>query len=394
MVKSSKFFYVYSRAGFTILTERIRAVETVYTHRIQRIRDQLQENDMDTLLVLSDENRRYLSGFTGEDGGYGESAGALFITQNRLVLATDPRFELQAGIEAPMYDVVCYRSGLAGQFVDILSDLKTTRLGFEAGRMTCAQFKRLTETIDGAVEMRNADSLLNSLRMCKDAGELDAMKQSLALAEDVFEAFLAEDLRPGLTERQAAWMLEKRMREGGAESVSFPVIAAFGDNSALPHAISGDRPLREGEPLLFDWGARMDGYCSDISRSFVLGRADERYKHVHRTVWDARARAIEAVSPGVRARDVDAAARQCIDQAGYGGKFGHGVGHGVGLAIHEPPSVGTTSEAVLAEGMVITIEPGIYLPGWGGVRLEEMVAVASEGASVLNRLDASGPERP
>ncbi|MDY6824337.1 MAG: aminopeptidase P family protein [Thermodesulfobacteriota bacterium] len=361
--------------------------------RIQQLRGRMKESEMDTLLVLSDENRRYLSGFTGEDGGYGESAGALFITENRLVLATDARFDLQAGNQAPLYEIVCYRSGLAVQVAEILSDLKTRCLGYEAARLTCAQFKRFNEKIGAAVEMRDADGLLNGLRMRKDATELDIMKRSLALAEDVFERFVADDLSPGMTEKQAAWILEKRMRESGAEGLAFPVIAAFGDNSALPHAVCGDRPLKPGEPLLFDWGARVDGYCSDISRSFVKGNADDLYKHVHRTVWEARARAIEMIRPGVNARDVDGAARGHIDAAGYKGRFGHGVGHGVGLAIHEPPSVGSTSEAVLEEGMVFTIEPGIYLPDWGGVRLEEMVVVQPDGALILNRLDASVPER-
>ncbi|MDY6904665.1 MAG: Xaa-Pro peptidase family protein [Thermodesulfobacteriota bacterium] len=366
-------------------------------NRIEKLRDRMKDSDMDTLLVLSDENRRYLSGFTGEDGSCAETAGALLITENRLVLATDPRYELQAKTEAPLYDIVCYRSGLAGQIGKILCDLQTSRLGFEAGRITYAQFQRLkgkTGPLAPDVEIKNADDLLNGIRMCKDAGELAIMKQSLALAEDVFEDFLARDLSLGVTEKQAAWMLEKRMREAGADALSFPVIAAFGENSALPHAVPGDRPLREGEPVLFDWGAKVDGYCSDISRSFVPGRADDRYKHAHKTVWTARQRAIEAVRPGINARDVDAAARQYIDDSEFKGMFGHGVGHGVGLAIHEPPSVSTMSEAVLETGMVFTIEPGIYLPGWGGIRLEEMVMVSPDGAVVLNRLDAANPEMP
>ncbi len=372
-------------------------MRNLHQERVDRIRHQLAESGMDTLLVFSDENRRYLSGFTAKDDGYGESAGALLITADRLILATDARFVLQAEREAVLYEIVCYSSGLALQLADILRDIRTASLGFEAGRITYAQFKRLRENLETrakGVDLQDADGVVNGIRMQKDTVELDAMKRSLALAEKAFEDFVAEDLTAGITEKQSAWMLEKRMREAGAEGLSFPVIAAFGDNSALPHAICGDRPLQHGASVLFDWGARLDGYCSDISRSFVFGTADDQYRHVHHTVYEARRRAIEAVKPGVNSRDVDAAARRYIDDAGYADKFSHGVGHGVGLAIHEPPRVGSMSDAVLAEGMVFTIEPGIYLSGWVGVRLEEMVVVRPDGAEILNRLDASNPEIP
>lgn len=365
--------------------------------RIQRVRKHLAELEADTLMVLSDENRFYLSGFSGQDGGHNESAGVLLITQDRLRLATDGRYTLQAGAEAPLYEVVTYTAGLSRMLPDMLTDLGTQSLGFEAGRMTHAEFVRMSKALKEKgmnIRIKDAAPVLDRLRVQKEPGEIDHIRQALGVAEDAFELFVAYDLVPGMTEKQAAWILERRMREMGADGLSFPIIAAFGENSALPHAVCGDHTVRPGMPLLFDWGARARGYCSDTTRSFVLGKADSDYRKVHQAVYDAHMKAVEAIRPGVSAREVDAVAREQIDRAGFAGKFTHGLGHGVGLAIHEPPRVGSQSDDVLEEGMVVTVEPGIYLPGWGGVRLENMTVVRSAGAEVLNRLELNHTERP
>ena len=182
-------------------------------------------------------------------------------------------------------------------------------------------------------------------------------------------------------------MMEKGMREAGADALSFPTIVAAGTNSALPHAIPGDRVINNGEPILFDWGARLNGYCSDISRTVVLGKPDSTFEKVFQTVLDAQRLATDAIKPGISSKAVDKVARDHIETKGFGGKFGHGLGHGTGLAIHESPRLSPLKDIVLEPGMVSTVEPGVYLPDWGGVRLENMIVVRNNGAEVLNRTD-------
>jgi len=368
---------------------------SLFENRINRVRDLQLGANIDTLLVTTDENRRYLSGFTAEDGGFNESAGALLITPERLLLVTDSRYTLQARDEAVLYDVRQISRGLAEEMPGLLKQLNTRRLGFEAERMPFAEYVKIEKQLkEHGLAMTAADEWLSDLRIRKEEEEIAAMRLALAVAETAFEAFITRDLETGMTEKKAAWLLEKRMREAGAESLAFPVIAAFGDNSARPHAVCGDRRLADGQPVLFDWGARLNGYCSDISRSFMKGKSDATYRKVHRIVYDAQQLAIEAVKPGASARDIDAVARQYIERAGFKDKFGHGLGHGVGIAIHEPPRVSPLGTVTLEEGMVFTVEPGIYLPGWGGVRIENMVVVCADGVEVLNRSDGGVLEHP
>ena len=205
------------------------------------------------------------------------------------------------------------------------------------------------------------------------------------MAETVF-AEVIQGIRPGMTEIGVAWEIEKQLKAHGAEGLSFPTIVASGPNSARPHAIPGKRRFRAGEPILFDWGVRLAGYCSDISRTVVIGRPDDQFMKVYRTVRDAQRKAIQAIRIGRPAKAIDAVARRHIEKMGFKGYFGHGLGHGVGMAIHEAPRVSPLSDARVESGMVFTVEPGIYLPGWGGVRIENMVFIGRNGAEVLNRL--------
>lgn len=358
----------------------------IIAKRLAKLRAILKRMEYDTILILVAENRRYLSGFTGEDGQFDESAGALFITAQDQVLATDSRYALQAEYEAPGFDIHCYEKGLAQSLTDILTSLGTERLGFESNRMSVLQFQRFNEHLaknGNSVTMIPTENLVEGLRMIKDAEELDAIRRSLALAEAVFET-LSTEVSPGMREKELAWTMEKRMRENGAESVAFPPIVASGPNAALPHAVPTDRPVEQGEPLLFDWGARLNGYCSDISRTIVLGKPDPTFQKVYQVVRDAQLKAIERIKPGISSQEVDKLARDHIAAKGFGDYFGHGLGHGVGLATHERPHLAPTRPMALEVGMVTTVEPGIYIPGWGGVRLENMVVVETGGAMVLN----------
>jgi Xaa-Pro aminopeptidase len=339
-------------------------------------------------MVLVEENRRYLSGFTGEDGQFDESAGVLFITDQKLVLATDSRYELQAKNEAPLYEIYCYREGLDKSLPEILKSLNTQTLGFESIRLSFFQYQNIQEQLKSdkqQIKLVGTENIVEDLRVIKEDPEIEAIKKSLAIAESVFTTFTRR-IGPGMTEKEAAWEMEKGMREAGAEALSFPTIVASGPNSALPHAIPGERCIAEGEPVLFDWGAKLNGYCSDISRMLVIGQADENFKKIYSTVLQAQKEAINAIKPGMSSKKVDEVARKYIDDRGYKGKFGHGLGHGVGIVVHEPPRISPIKDTKLEPGMVFTVEPGIYIPEWGGVRIENMVVVRENGAEVLNQL--------
>jgi Xaa-Pro aminopeptidase len=361
-------------------------LDAIIENRIARIRQALSDQSLDALLVSVQENRFYLSGFDGEDTQFDESAGVLIISDRHLVLATDSRFTLQAQTEAPGFDIVCYQKGLEAELAGIVNNLNICRLGFESVRLSCknhAAYAAALAKNRPAVELVATENLVESLRQVKSEEEIQRTVRALRLAEASF-AEVVGTLRPSMTERQVAWALEKTMREAGAQQLSFPVIVASGPNSALPHAVPSDRPLSQGEPIIVDWGARLDGYCSDTTRTLVLGRADDTFKRVFETVVEARDMAIAAIAAGVSGTQVDKIARDYIEQSGYAGKFGHGLGHGTGLAVHEAPRLSPVRDDRLESGMIVTVEPGIYLPGWGGVRMENQVVVRENGAQVLN----------
>ena len=343
---------------------------------------------LDALLVLVGENRFYLSGFSARDYQYDESAGALLISQDQLILATDSRFDLQAGSEAPLYEVVIYKKGLIKELPELLSRLNVGRLGFEEARLSFQHYRRMTREIEKSsmtVELVPLEDFIEKFRLIKSSREIELTRRALDLAEQAFRR-VAKRLTPGLTEKAVAWEMERGMREAGAEDLSFPVIVAAGPNSALPHAEPTDRPIAAGEPILFDWGARLDAYCSDTSRTVILGKPDEMFKKVHHTVLEAQRRAIDAISSGASTKAVDAAARDYIHAQGFEGKFGHGTGHGTGLAVHEGPRLSPLKDTTLESGMIVTVEPGVYLSDWGGVRIENQVVVNNQGRDVLNRL--------
>jgi Xaa-Pro aminopeptidase len=355
-------------------------------HRLAKLRVKLRDQGVDTFLILQAENRRYLSGFTAEDGQFNESAGALLITADRQILATDSRYDTQARMEAPEFEISCYKKGLADALPEILKTLHTERFGFESVRLSYLEFQRFERQLkeqEVSVSLVPTEGLVEGLRMIKEPQEIEAIRQSLAVSESVFET-ICENLSPGIPEKVLAWNLEKGLREKGAESVAFPPIVASGPNAALPHAVPTDRPVERGEPILFDWGSRLDGYCSDISRTIILGKPDTRFKTVYQVVRDAQSMAVEAIRPGISSQDIDKIARDYIASKGFGDRFGHGLGHGVGLATHERPHLSPIRPMNLELGMVTTVEPGIYIPEWGGVRLENMVVIEAQGAVVLN----------
>lgn len=351
--------------------------------RLSRLRAALAEAGVDALLVSQPENRTYLSGFTG-------STGWLLISAERALFAADFRYQEQVELECPEFELVKFRLKFTEVLPEMLRQAGVRRLGFEADFATFANVQDWSQAAPD-YEWVPTKGLVAGLRAVKDAGEVQALRAAVALADEA----LAQALlwaRAGMTERELAWLIESYMRTHGAQSVSFDIIVAGGPNGSRPHARAGNAPLPSGEPVVIDMGARLDGYCSDLTRTICLGRPNDpaRFWEVYNTVLRAQEAAEAALRPGMTGEQGDAVARDLIAQAGYGDYFGHGLGHGLGLAVHEEPRLAREVQTPLAPGNVVTVEPGIYLPGWGGVRIEDVVLITEDGAEVLT----SAPKEP
>lgn len=358
--------------------------------RIIRLQSGLRRRHIDGLLVSQPDNRRYLSGYTAPDHGIQESSGLLLIpAKGRPYLLTDARFTLQAEAEAQLFLVELYSRGLLPLLERLINRLGLQSLAFESDYLLHSTFQRLAGMADKrGLTLVPQLGLIEAMREVKSADELELLRASTRLNETVFQSVYAT-IEPGMTEREIALALELTMREMGAEGPSFPTIVAFGTNAARPHAVPTDRELQAGDLVLIDMGLIHRGYCSDMTRTFVAGRPDRTYIDRHRVVRAAMQAGIGAIRAGVTGAEVDRVARQVIADAGYGDHFGHSLGHGVGLAVHEAPRLSRTNRKKLRAGMVVTVEPGIYLPEWGGIRLENMVVVGEHGPEVLNR-DTTG----
>ena len=361
----------------------------VYKKRLTALRALLQQQDLDGVLVSCPENRRYLSGFSAADSHLNETSGFLLISQEAAFLLTDFRYREWAQAEASLFEVRLYTSGMAKLLAELLGQLGIRRLGFEAPFLIYATYQKIVQEAAAAglqVEWQPLDHLVEKLRAVKDQEEISLIRQSLAITERVLVQ-VGATLRAGLTEREVAWRLEQALREAGAEGPSFPPMVAAGPNAARPHHHPGERRLQAGEAIIIDMGAVYQGYCSDMTRTFYLGEPDARFKEVYTIVRRAQLAAEAGIRAGMPTDEADGLAREVITAAGYGEAFGHSLGHGVGLAVHEHPSLSPVKEkaVTLQAGMITTVEPGIYLPEWGGVRLEDMVLIQAEGARLLNQ---------
>ena len=344
--------------------------------RLLALRDALARADLDGLLVSSLPNIRYITGFSG-------SNALLLVTAKECILFTDFRYATQVGDEVGSAATVRIESTSlwTGLWSQLASTTGVERLGFESAHLLHRDFQRLLEQ-GSRWGWRPAVDVIETLRERKDAGEIALIERAVSMAEQALAATLPQ-VRPGLTETAIAGILERSLREAGSEAFPFPSIVASGPRSALPHARAADRVVAEGDFILFDFGAVTEGYCSDITRTVVLGQADDRQREVYETVREANALASGALRVGMRGIAADAVAREYIDARGYGEAFGHSLGHGIGLEVHESPRLARTNDAPLASGVVVTIEPGIYLAGWGGVRIEDDVLVTADGPRVL-----------
>jgi Xaa-Pro aminopeptidase len=268
---------------------------------------------------------------------------------------------------------------------DLVNELGIRRLGFESKNVTVDLHKELTNALPGGIEFVATSDIGANLRSVKDDNELATLRRAIAQGDAAY-AHIVDFMQPGMTEREVAWEMESFMRTHGAERLAFPIIVGSGPNGAMPHARASDRPIQAGEPVVMDFGAVVDGYCSDLTRTVALGEADGRYREVYEIVRQAQQAAIQGIRPGMTGQEADGIARKIIQEAGYGEAYGHGLGHGVGLVIHEKPGLGKLSDKdVLQPGMVFSVEPGIYLPGEFGVRIEDLVVLREDGPEVLSK---------
>lgn len=350
--------------------------------RLSAVRQRLAEWEVDGLLISSEFNRRWLSGFTG-------SAGFALITADQALLATDFRYWAQATQQAPAFTLVKLPADQQEGFKQLVAAAGVHRIGIEAQHVNLSQLASWRK-IKGIKWVALAKTV-EPLREIKAAWELGLIKAAAAVTDQAMSR-VYDLARPDLTEKVLAWELEKALREGGADDKAFTVIVASGTNAGLPHHRPGDRTLQAGDSLVIDMGAMVDGYRSDLTRSFYLGREpDEHYGRIYNLVWTAQKTALAGMRGGMTGKEIDALSRNVINDAGFGDYFGHSLGHGVGLEVHEEPRLATTREKErISAGTVVTVEPGIYLPEWGGVRLEDLVLVTENGPELLSH----APKRP
>ena len=341
-------------------------------NRLKKLRQRLAEKKIEAILISQPENRHYLSGFDG-------SFGFLLISQQTKILATDFRYLEQAKRQAPDYKLFQTSGDVENWLPELTDGLNLRQLGFEADHVSFAIYRRLSNIQD---ELVAVDSLVEPLRAVKEPWEIELITEAAAISDAVLDA---ATIQAGMTEQEVAWELEKSLHDKGSQPLPFDIIVASGPNAALPHASPSQRKIKDGEPVVIDIGARVQGYGSDLSRTICLGKADDTFKRVYDTVLGAQLTAIAGITAGITAGQADALARAPIEQAGYGDGFGHGLGHGLGLASHEQPFLSPGSSDSLVDGMVFTIEPGIYLSGWGGVRIEDTVVMENGKIRLLSR---------
>jgi len=359
------------------------AVRMTLHHRVERLRATLADAQLPGLIISSSGNRRYLSGFTGSDG-------ALLLTMDRQWLIADFRYWEQAADQAPAWELVKVQRALhiPASIVQLARSSGVTSLGFESEHTTVATLGRWEAASAGAVRFVPVGGMIEPLRARKDQHELAAIRRAVDITDEAYAA-MRSWICAGMTERDVAWRLERYLREHGADGLAFDIIVASGPNAALPHHRPSDRAIAASEPVVVDMGAWVDGYCGDLTRTFCLPPVPDRLRRVHSIVLEALRTVERRIHAGMTGKIADALARDVIAEFGFQEEFGHSLGHSLGLDIHEWPPISPQSEEALPPGVVETIEPGIYLPGWGGVRIEDVVIVGEHGAEVLTRADKS-----
>jgi Xaa-Pro aminopeptidase len=348
--------------------------------RLAKLRPELVNREVEGILISEPKNMFYLSGFNSADG-------YLLITAKDTIIATDFRYVEQVKKQCPDYKLFQITGKMQDWFPELVDGLNIKKLGFESGAITFGLYTQIADIIStrklplGLVPL---DNVVESLRTIKEPEEIAWIQKAAEIGDRAFED-ISGKLKTGMTEKEIAWALEKFMRENGSGSMPFEIIVGAGPNGALPHAQPSDRPIAAHEPVVIDFGADFGGYSSDLTRTICLGKPDEMFKKIYGIVQKAQQAAIDGIYDGISGIKADSLARDIIKGAGYGEVFGHGLGHGVGLATHDPaPRLSTLSNDVIVNGMVFSIEPGIYLPEWGGVRIEDLVMLENGKVKLLS----------
>ena len=347
--------------------------------RTTKLLDLITKQNMDGMIIVNPSNRRYLSCFTG-------SAGVLYISHKRQVLLTDFRYIEQASKQCPDYEIINHQSkGIPTLLREFMDQDGVKSIAIESDSVTYAQYEEYKKAF-GDIIIKGTQLVVEGLRQIKDPEEIENLKKAEAIGDMAFTniiKFIKENIAKGVTENQIALALEVNMRENGAQGTSFNSIVAAGSKSSLPHAVPGDVVLKDGDFVVMDFGCIYNGYCSDMTRTIVIGEPSPKHLEIYNTVLLANEEALKAIKPGKTGKEIDAIARDIIKDKGYGDYFGHGLGHSVGLDIHENPRLATTDDTKLEPGMVVTVEPGIYIPDFGGVRIEDLVVVTEDGIKNL-----------
>ena len=359
--------------------------------RLEKVRAKMDEIGLDGLLVTHPNNRRYLSGFTGEDQPPLDSAGFLLISRDDLCLMTDGRYDLQAAGELPreLAINVVVRTGKAPALVaEQVAKRNLKRLGFESSHLLHSLWRGIDKSLP-ETDLVATLNLVEPLRLVKDDAELAIIRRAIAISDEAFNV-VSRRIEAGMTEKQVAWDIEKTMRDLGADERAFGSIVAAGPNGAMAHAVPGSRVIQEGEPIVIDMGAHLEGYNSDMTRTLILGEPTDKFREVYNLVLEGHLEAERKLKAGDGGAQADAYARDVIAAGGYGDKFTHSLGHGIGLEVHEGPSLSRTSQDTIPENAVTSVEPGIYIEGWGGVRIEDLVLFRANDVEVLTQADKHG----
>lgn len=363
------------------------------TDRLTRLREKMDRVGLDAFLVGAPSedifhtyaaNRRYLSGFSG-------SMGWLLITADAAFIAVDFRYVEQAEKEAPHFTLFQATGGIEKWFAELASEagLAAKKIGFEPADVTVHAFQAVKKAIAGIPEadrpkLLAAPPVIQDLRAIKEPGEVEMLQRAVDVGDAAFVA-VSQRIEPGWTEKQVAWEIEKHARENGAEHMSFPTIVASGPHGAMPHAQPRDHVIQDGDPVVVDMGVIVDGYCSDLTRTVVVGEPDNKFLEIYDIVLTAQRAAEELITAGIGGEEAHMLAHNVITEAGYGENFGHGLGHGVGLLVHEAPRLARMSKDELKDGMIVTVEPGIYITGWGGIRIEDQCVIENGKVRVMSK---------
>lgn len=343
--------------------------------KLERVRKTLADQELDGLIITNPYNRRYMTGFTG-------SAGLALITKDEQIFLTDFRYTEQAAEQAVGFEIVQHKQSIIKELAEQIKKRSLKKIGFEQDNLTYSDYQNYEDAIEAT--LIPTSQIVETIRMIKTDEELDIMYQAAEIADLAYDHIL-KTVEPGMTEIEVSNALEFSMRENGATSSSFDTIVASGYRSALPHGVASTKKIAKGELVTLDFGALYNGYCSDITRTFAVGEISEQLAEIYHTVLEAHLAGLANIKAGMTGKEADAFSRDYIKEKGYGEYFGHGTGHGLGLEVHEEPRLSPTGKVLLAENMVVTVEPGIYIPNVGGCRIEDDIIITTDGNKSLNR---------